>query len=48
VHAAHRFPVGNGLFSPEESKRWKELKSKKINVCARQFRGDLEDPNPQF
>ena len=44
VHVAHRFPVGNGLFSSEESKRWKELKSKKINICARQFRGDLEDP----
>jgi hypothetical protein len=30
--------MGGGLFSPEDGKKWKELKSKKINVRCRQYR----------
>lgn len=37
VHLAHRFPEGS-LYGPEESKRWKEIKGKKINVRCRQYR----------
>jgi len=37
VHVDHRFPVGGGLFSIGESKRWKEIKKEKINVQARQL-----------
>ena len=37
VHVPHQFPIGGGLFSIEESERWKEIKKENINVQARQF-----------